>query len=77
MKPWLFFVAWALFLILPDSALDSPEIRALASRYGQPNAVLSQDWVRHSPGINAPGDYPQYAKNPWKYQGQIAKKKSE
>jgi hypothetical protein len=32
------------------TALDSPEIRALASRYGDPNEVLSQDWVRHLPG---------------------------
>ena len=56
------------------TALDSPEIRALASRYGDPNDVLGQDWVRHLPGINAPGSYQEYAKNPWKVQAQIIKK---
>ncbi|HEY3303463.1 MAG TPA: hypothetical protein VGL70_08010 [Candidatus Binatia bacterium] len=56
------------------TALDSPEITALASRYGDPNEVLSQDWVRHLPGINAPGNYQEYAKNPWKFQTQINKK---
>ena len=55
-------------------ALDSPEIKALASRYGNPNEVLRQDWVRHLPGINAPGNYQEYAKNPWKFQTQIIKK---
>jgi hypothetical protein len=56
------------------TALDSAEIKALASRYGNPNDVLSQDWVRHLPGINAPGNYQEYAKNPWKFQTQIMKK---
>ena len=56
------------------TALDSPEIRALASRYGNPNEVLRQDWIRHLPGINAPGNYQDYAKNPWKHQSEIIKK---
>jgi hypothetical protein len=56
------------------TALDSPEIRALASRYGNPNEVLRQDWVRHLPGINTPGNYQDYAKNPWKAQREIIKK---
>jgi hypothetical protein len=56
------------------TALDSPEIRALASRYGNPNEVLRQDWIRHLPGINAPGNYQEYAKNPWKQQSEIIKK---
>ena len=56
------------------TALDSPEIRALASRYGNPNEVLRQDWIRHLPGINAPGNYQEYAKNPWKAQMAINKK---
>ncbi|MGH7773768.1 MAG: hypothetical protein ACREQA_16205 [Candidatus Binatia bacterium] len=48
------------------TAFRSPEIRALASRYGDPRDVLSDDWSPHLPGINAPGRYEDYAKNPWK-----------
>jgi hypothetical protein len=47
-------------------ALKSPEIRALASRYGNPDEVLGDDWSPHLPGINAPGKYSDYAKDPWK-----------
>ena len=47
-------------------ALKSPEIRALASRYGNPDEVLSDDWAPYLPGINAPGTYQDYAKDPWK-----------
>ncbi|MGH7775261.1 MAG: hypothetical protein ACREQA_23790 [Candidatus Binatia bacterium] len=55
-------------------ALKSPEIRALASRYGDPKDVLSDDWVAHLPGINAPGRYENYAKNPWKTVSEVIKK---
>jgi len=48
------------------TAFKSPEIRALASRYGSPDEVLGEDWVAHLPGINAPGRYEDYAKDPWK-----------
>ena len=48
------------------TALKSPEIRALASRYGNPDEVLSDDWAPYLPGINAPGKYQDYAKDPWK-----------
>ena len=47
------------------ASLDSPEVRALASRYGDPTRILSEDWVPEVPGINAPGKYEDYAKNPW------------
>jgi hypothetical protein len=47
------------------TALKSPEIRALASRYGNPDEVLSDDWSPYLPGINAPGRYQDYAKDPW------------
>ena len=47
------------------TALKSPEIRALASRYGNPDEVLSDDWSPYLPGINAPGKYQDYAKDPW------------
>jgi hypothetical protein len=48
------------------TAYRGPEIRALASRYGDPREVLSDDWSPHLPGINAPGRYEDYAKDPWK-----------
>ncbi len=56
------------------TALRSPEIRALASRYGEPADVLSEDWVPHLPGINAPGRYEDYAKDPWKTLTEVMKK---
>jgi len=48
------------------TALRSPEIRALSSRYGDPKDILSEDWVAHLPGINAAGRYEDYAKDPWR-----------
>jgi hypothetical protein len=48
------------------TALDDPEARALASRYGDPDRILSEDWTPEIPGINAPGNYSDYAANPWK-----------
>ena len=56
------------------TALRSPEIRALASRYGDPNEVLSDDWGPHLPGINAPGRYEDYARDPWKTVAEVMKK---
>jgi hypothetical protein len=48
-------------------SLDSPEARALASRYGNPDVILAEDWVPEVPGINAPGDYARdYAPAPYK-----------
>jgi hypothetical protein len=55
-------------------AFKSPEIRALASRYGDPNEILAEDWQPHLPGINAPGRYEDYAKDPWKTVSQVMKK---
>lgn len=50
------------------TSLDSPEARALASRYGDPSTILAEDWVPEVPGINAPGDYlKDYAPNPYAY----------
>ncbi len=48
-------------------SLDNPEVRALASRYGEPDELLQEDWRPNIPGINMPGDYADYAANPWKY----------
>ncbi len=39
------------------TALDDPEVRNLASRYGNPDELLREDWVPAIPGINYPGDY--------------------
>ena len=56
------------------TAYRSPEIRALASRYGEPRELLAEDWVAHLPGINAPGRYEDYAKDPWKTLTMVMKK---
>ena len=39
------------------TALDDVYVRALASRYGNPSAILRRDYVPALPGINAPGSY--------------------
>ncbi len=49
------------------TALDDPMARALASRYGDPDDILADDWRPHLPGINAPGNYAEYARDPQKF----------
>jgi hypothetical protein len=50
------------------TSLDDPEVRALASRYGDPDYLLTEDWIPEVPGINAPGDYlKDYAPAPGAY----------
>lgn len=39
------------------TALDDPEVRKLASKYGNPDDLLGEDWIPAMPGINYPGDY--------------------
>src|SRR5437763_2392255 len=57
------------------TSLDNPEVRALASRYGDPNYLLTEDWIPEVPGINAPGDYlKDYAPDPGKYSLQLLDK---
>ena len=57
------------------TSLDDPEVRALASRYGDPNYILAEDWIPEVPGINAPGDYMKdYAVNPGKYALEVLRK---
>ncbi len=49
-------------------ALDNAEVRALASRYGDPDLILREEWVPGIPGINLPGNYQKdYAPDPWKW----------
>jgi hypothetical protein len=47
------------------TSLDDAEVRALASRYGNPDEILAEDWVHEIPGINAPGSFEEYARNPY------------
>lgn len=50
------------------TTLDNAEVRALASRYGDPDLLLREEWIPGIPGINEPGDYQKdYAPDPWKY----------
>jgi hypothetical protein len=49
------------------TALQDLQVRALASRYGNPDDVLRRDYVTAMPGINMPGSYDQYARNPGAY----------
>ena len=50
------------------SAMDEPEIRALATKYGDPDDLLRYDWIPPLPGINCAGDYlHDYASDPIAY----------
>lgn len=49
------------------TALDDPEVRAIASKYGDPDDILREEGARPIPGVNARGDYWQYAKDPVSY----------
>ncbi len=50
------------------TAMDDPEVRALAVQYGNPEELLSFDWVPPLPGINCEGDYRRdYAPDPVAY----------
>lgn len=46
------------------SAYDDPEVRDCAAKYGDPDQLLDDEWIPEIPGINAPGDYAEYSKNP-------------
>ena len=52
------------------TALDDPEVRELAEKYGDPDDLLREDWIPQIPGITAAGSYDEYARNPgaWIYQ---------
>ena len=49
------------------TAMDDTYVRALASRYGNPNDILRRDYISAMPGINAPGSYDAHARNPGAY----------
>jgi hypothetical protein len=51
------------------TALDDQEVRDLASQYGDPDQLLSEDWIPQIPGVTLPGRYSDYAADPtpWIY----------
>ena len=47
------------------TALDDPEIREIAAKYGDPDELLAEDWIPGVPGVNEDGDYDEdYARDP-------------
>jgi len=49
------------------TAFDNPEVRALASKYGDPDTLFSYDWIPAIPGISVAGNYAAYAQDPWRW----------
>lgn len=51
------------------TALDDPEVRKLAAKFGDPDQLLKEDWIPSIPGINASGSYEEFARDParWIY----------
>jgi len=49
------------------SAYDDPQVRDLAARYGDPDQLLSDDWIPEIPGITVPGSYEEYARDPARF----------
>jgi hypothetical protein len=48
-------------------AFNDLEVRALAVRYGNPDRILANVYIPPLPGINIPGDYNTYGRNPGQY----------
>ncbi len=48
-------------------SLDDPEVRDLAAKYGDPDRILAAPWKPGVPGLDAPGSYDEYAKDPSKF----------
>ena len=49
------------------AALDDPEVRDLAATYGDPDLLLAAGWGPGVPGIDAPGSYDEYARDPARF----------
>ena len=51
------------------TALDDPEVRALAAKFGDPDEFLKEDWIPAIPGITLEGNYLDFARDParWIY----------
>jgi len=57
------------------NALQDPEVRALASKYGDPDKITQYDWIPAIPGVNVPGNHDkEYAPDPWAYIMKVWKK---
>jgi hypothetical protein len=52
------------------TAMDDPEVKRIAAKYGDPELLLKEDWIPLIPGVNAPGSYKYYARDPipWIFQ---------
>ena len=46
------------------AALDDPDVRSFAAKWGDPDKLLSETWIPAVPGINHPGSYDDYAADP-------------
>ncbi len=49
------------------TSLDDPEVRDLAAKYGDPDVILNADWSPGIPGVDAPGSYEEYARDPARF----------
>jgi hypothetical protein len=49
------------------TAMDDPEVRQLASKYGDPDEILKEDWIPPVPGITLAGSYEEYARDPGRW----------
>ena len=49
------------------TALDHPEVRKLAEKYGAPDEILKEDWIAPIPGITTAGSYEEYARDPGRW----------
>jgi hypothetical protein len=51
------------------SAYDDPDVRDLAGQFGDPDELLTDDWIPDIPGISTEGSYEEYARDPepWIY----------
>ncbi|MBI3077673.1 MAG: hypothetical protein HYY85_11950 [Deltaproteobacteria bacterium] len=51
------------------TAMDDPEVRQLAAKYGDPDELLKEDWTPRIPGITCEGSYEAFARDPaaWIY----------
>ena len=52
-------------------ALDDPEVRDLARKYGDPDELLGEDWTPKIPGISADGSYEEFSKDPASWIGRF------
>lgn len=49
------------------TALDDPEVRELARKYGDPDELLKEDWIPNIPGISSHGKYEEYSRDPFEW----------